>query len=212
MRYVTAVCVMAGFALVATRPGNALALMAAQSALPAASEGWEPLFDGKSLDGWVARDGPDTNWHVDGGLLTAGPDTSRGYLVTTREFDNFQLKVDFWLNTGANSGVFLRVPGKDTPIDQRTAVEVNISDTHKTWPTGSINEIARVGVVPTTINTWNSYDITADCPHIVVKLNGVTTVDVQDTRHTSGPVGVQYCCNSGNVVKFKNIYIRKLSR
>jgi hypothetical protein len=195
----------------ATPQGSALATMAGQAPGAPPSEGWEPLFDGKSLDGWVARDGPDTNWHVEDGLLTAGPDTTRGYLVTTRAFDNFQLKVEFWLNAGANSGVFLRVPGKETPIDQRTAVEVNISDTHKTWPTGSINEIARVGFTPSTINVWNSYEITADGPHIVVKLNGTTTVDVQDTRHIRGPIGVQYCCSGGHVVKFRNIYMRRLS-
>jgi 3-keto-disaccharide hydrolase len=210
MRYAAVLCVVA--VLVTIVPAGAHLVFGAQTAASRSTEGWEPLFSGTSLEGWVARDGPDTNWHVEDGLLTAGPETSRGYLVTTREFDNFQLKVDFWLNTGANSGVFLRVPGKEVAIDQRTAVEVNISDTHKTWPTGSINEIARVGFAPATANQWNSYEITADGPHIVVKLNGVTTVDVNDTRHTRGPIGVQYCCTSGHVVKFKNIYVRSLPR
>jgi hypothetical protein len=212
MRYTPILSFLAGLAVITMVSGATHDAVGAQSAGPDISEGWQPLFDGKSLDGWFARDGPDTNWHVEDGLLTAGPETTRGYLVTTREFDDFQLRVDFWLNAGANSGVFLRVPAKEIPIDQRTAVEVNISDTHKTWPTGSINEIARVGVVPTTINAWNSYDITAVGPHIVVKLNGVTTVDAQDPRHTRGPIGVQYCCSSGHVVKFRNIYIRTLPR
>ena len=174
--------------------------------------GWTRLFDGKTLDGWVTRDSADVRWRVEDGLLTAGPDSPRGYLVTTREFDNFQLRLEFWVNDGANSGVFLRVPGRDVPIDQRTAVEVNISDTHKTWPTGSINEVGRVPVTPATINRWNHYEITADGPHIVVALNGATTVDVQDPRHTRGPVGVQYCCREGNIVRFRNIEIRPLPR
>jgi len=177
----------------------------------AAPNGWVSLFDGKTLDGWVARDGPDSKWRVEDGLLTAGPESPRGYLVTTREFDNFDLHVEWWVNEGANSGVFLRVPKPDVPLDQKTGVEVNISDTHKTWPTGSINEVAKVGVALETINTWNTYDITANGPHIVVKLNGVTTVDAQDPRHTHGPVGVQYCCRSGHVVKFRNIRIRPIS-
>ena len=188
----------------------AASVAALATAVPA--DGWQTLFDGKTLDGWIARDGPDTDWHVEDGVLTAGPETSRGYLVTTREFDSFELTIDFWVNDGANSGVFLRVPKKEIPIDQRTGMEVNISDTNKTWPTGSINEIARVASVPTTINRWNSYDITADGAHIVVKLNGVTTVDAQDTRFTKGPVGVQYCCSKGHVVKFRNIQIRTITR
>ena len=122
------------------------------------------------------------------------------------------LPFEFWVNEGANSGVFLRVPGRDVAIDQRTAVEVNISDTHKTWPTGSINEVGRVPVTPATINQWNRYEITADGSHIVVALNGATTVDVRDPRHTRGPVGVQYCCRAGNIVRFRNIELRPLPR
>jgi hypothetical protein len=211
MRYLAALGVVTGL-VVATVPPVTAVNRANAAPQVESSDGWLALFDGKSLDGWVARDDPDTNWRVEDGVLIAGPDTSRGYLVTIREFDDFQIKVDFWLNSGANSGVFLRVPAMSVPIDQRTAVEVNISDTHKSWPTGSINEVARVGTVPATANMWNSYDITADGPHIVVKLNGVTTVDTRDARHTRGPVGVQYCCSGGHIVKFKNIYIRPLSR
>ena len=184
--------------------------LAFQSPSPAA-EKWEPLFDGKTLNGLATRDGA-ANWRAEDGVLTAGPESPRGYIATTREFDNFQLKAEFWVNEGANSGIFLRVPKIEVPIDQRTAVEVNISDTHRTWPTGSVNEIAKVPFAPATVGKWNSYDITADGPHLLVKLNGVTTVDAQDARHVRGPIGFQYCCNSGNVVKFRNIQIRAISR
>jgi hypothetical protein len=184
----------------------------AVSAPNAASGGWETLFDGKTLDGWVPRDRADVKFRVEDGLLVAGPESPRGYLVTTKEFDDFELTVEFWVNEGANSGVFLRVPKPDVPLDQKTGVEVNISDTHATWPTGSINEIAKVAVAPVSINKWNMYEITANGPHIVVKLNGTTSVDALDPRHARGPVGVQYCCRSGNVVKFRNIHIRSIAK
>ena len=211
MREVWAAFLGMAFAIaIATDHGARTALALQAGAAP--TGGWIRLFDGATLDGWVPRDGADVRWRVEDGLLTAGPDSPRGYLVTTREFDDFQLRLEFWVNDGANSGVFLRVPGRDVPIDQRTAVEVNVSDTHKTWPTGSINEVARVPVTPASINRWNRYEITADGPHIVVTLNGAITVDVQDPRHTRGPIGVQYCCRAGNIVRFRNIEIRPLPR
>src|SRR5689334_2842768 len=172
------IVVLAKCAASATARPESTMRAAAQTGAAAPAREWITLFDGRSLDGWLPRDGADVRWRVEDGVLTAGPDSPRGYLVTAREFDNFQLRADFWVNDGANSGVFLRVPGREVAIDQRTAVEVNISDTHKTWPTGSINEVARVPVTPTTINRWNHYEITADGPHIVVTLNGATTVDV----------------------------------
>ena len=210
MRNVFVLCAASSLAAFITTGGSVLTAGAALNAAPAGA--WETIFDGKTLDGWTPRDGADVKFRVEDGLLVAGPESPRGYLVTTREFDNFELTAEFWVNEGANSGVFLRVPGPDVPLDQKTGVEVNISDTHATWPTGSINEIEKVGFVPVTINKWNKYDITADGAHILVKLNGVTTVDAQDPRHVRGPVGVQYCCRSGNVVKFRNMQIRPLTR
>jgi len=167
--------------------------------------GWRLLFDGETLSGWTLRG--DAAWQVEDGAITAGPASARGFLATTEEFENFELQVDFWINEEANSGVFLRCPATGL-IDQKTAVEVNISDSHRIWPTGSINEVARVQERISTVGRWNRYRIVAAGSTLRVVLNGRTTVDTEDRRHVRGPIAFQSCCNDRSQVKFRNVKIR----
>ncbi len=170
------------------------------------AEGWVLLFDGTSLNGWVPR--LDGRWEVADGAISAVADAGRGFMVTTAHHANFQLRIDFWIDDTANSGVFLRCPAEGA-ISQGNAFEVNIFDPHETWPTGSINEVAKIQTVPQTAGHWNTFEITADGDHLVVQLNGQTTVDARSDRHQSGPIALQY--NGSGQVRFRNIKIRTIS-
>jgi len=67
--------------------------------------GWRLLFDGKSLNGWrkLAGDG----WAVKDGALTAisSAGSKQKDLLTTGEFDNFELFFEFKISKETNSGV-----------------------------------------------------------------------------------------------------------
>ena len=67
-------------------------------------DGWISLFDGASLFGWTPSEG--TNWHVEEGTIVAdsGPP---GLLRTPFHFDDFELRCEFHLAAGGNSGVFV---------------------------------------------------------------------------------------------------------
>src|SRR5690606_37433125 len=74
--------------------------------------GFEPLFDGKTLDGWA---GDKRYWKVEDGVIVGkNPDNSgEQFLRTAKTFDNFVLRLKFRHITG-NSGVNFRshtVPG-----------------------------------------------------------------------------------------------------
>ena len=112
-----------------------------------ATAGWVLIFDGTSLTGWAPR--LDGQWEVADGTISAVPDAGRGFMATTAHYADFQLTVDFWIDDTANSGVFLRCPAEGA-ISQGNAFEVNIFDPHTTWPTGSINEVAKIQTVPQT--------------------------------------------------------------
>ena len=171
----------------------------------AAANGWALLFDGTSLNGWAPR--LDGQWEVADGTINAVPDAGRGFMATTAHHANFQLSIDFWIDDTANSGVFLRCPAEGA-ISQGNAFEVNIFDPHATWPTGSINEVAKIQTVPETVGKWNTFEITADGDHLVVRLNGQTTVDARSDRHQSGPIALQY--NGSGQVRFRNIKLKVL--
>ena len=81
--------------------------------LGAQGDGFKPLFDGKSLDGWRGykkADASETRWKVEGGLVTIpendGKDT-RGQrdIITTGTYDQFDLRWEWKVAQGGNSGL-----------------------------------------------------------------------------------------------------------
>jgi hypothetical protein len=84
--------------------------------------------------------------------------------------------------------------------------EVNIFDTRpdQTYRNGGIVGVAAPSKVISTTNQWNSYEIIAKGSRLVAILNGVVTVDVQDSKFSSGPIALQY---GAGIVRFRNIEI-----
>ena len=76
-------------------------------------DGWQLLFDGKTMDGWrriYTNDLPKGGWHVADGCLIVEDNKGRGSssggdLITRKEYGNFELTFDFCLTSGANSGI-----------------------------------------------------------------------------------------------------------
>jgi hypothetical protein len=75
-------------------------------------QGYELLFDGRSTNGWKSSKGdefPKHGWEVKDGVLSvlSGKDSPErgGDIVTKKEFGAFDLKFDFMITEGANSGV-----------------------------------------------------------------------------------------------------------
>jgi hypothetical protein len=175
----------------------------APSSESAASAGeWRTLFDGSSLVGWT-RVG-DANWQLMDGAVSA--DSGTGFLLTAAPYADFDLDLEFFVTPDANSGVFIRCanPGE---IGAATCYEVNIFDQRPdpTYRTGGIVEVAAPKVVLETGDRWNHYEISAHGSHLVVKLNGQTTVDTNDDKLAAGPFALQY--GAGRVM-FRNVRIR----
>jgi hypothetical protein len=173
--------------------------------------GWILLFDGRALTGWEPTG--KAMWTVEEGVIRSKGDVP-GYLRTTRTFQNFELKAEFWADETMNSAIFVRCPSDPKlNVSPRTCYEVNIYDPHELWPTGSVNEIQTT--LPNRIPTagrWNQYEITLDGTRIVVKLNGKTTVDAKDDKFTSGTIALQANGpgGKGGVINFRNIKLRPL--
>lgn len=76
-------------------------------------DGWVPLFDGKTLNGWRGYKKPDaasTRWKVEDGMLTVdatGGGDTRGALdlITTDTYDAFELSWEWRIAPGGNSGL-----------------------------------------------------------------------------------------------------------
>ncbi len=169
---------------------------------------WIPLIDGaKGLDNWN-RVGT-ANWRAADGVIEADrSEQGAGFLVSKNSYTDFEIRAEFWVSDDANSGIFMRCsdPGK---ITDKTCYEANIFDQRPDpdYGTGAIVHIAKVIPMPKAGGKWNSYQITARGPQLTVTLNGVRTVEVQDSKLTSGPIAVQW---GKGTVKFRKLEIRPL--
>jgi hypothetical protein len=75
--------------------------------------GWKLLFDGQTTNGWrgaYRESFPEKGWDVRDGMLIVQPSgggeaANGGDIVTVNEYSSFELKLDFKLTEGANSGI-----------------------------------------------------------------------------------------------------------
>ena len=85
--------------------------------------GWQMLWDGKTTNGWRGaklNSFPDKGWAIENGelivLSSGGAESAAGGdIVTTQDYSDFELLVDFKLTPGANSGIKYYV---DTEINK----------------------------------------------------------------------------------------------
>jgi hypothetical protein len=165
-----------------------IALYVATLAAASAEEGFEPLFDGVSLDGWVLL-----GQHGDGYVVRDGkivcPPGSGGNLLSASEYSDFVLRFEFKLESGSNNGLCIRCPlawrnlaydGNELQIIDNSApryAEIKPWQKH-----GSLYDVApaKTGALRP-VGEWNSQEVTVQGPKIRVMLNGKTILDV-DTR------------------------------
>lgn len=188
-------------------------------------DGFVPLFDGSSLEGWTPVDSAPDNWKVaDGVLVTEG--RGAGWLSSDATYSDFVLRAEFRLQAAGNSGLLIRAPRQGEPWI--TGMEIQIlDDDAEVYETlmpyqycGSV-----YGVVPAIRGhtrepgQWNTMEIRADGPRITVTLNGATVVDTDLTAHRAaaaghpgilrpeGYIGLQ---SHSEPVEFRNIEIKAL--
>ena len=168
-------------------------------ALPAVGTSPKPCVT--AIKGSVLPAG-DSHWEVvDGALMGCGEPA--GYLTSDQSYKNFVLSIEFKTIADANSGVFVRTPGgnggyevqiwRQQPAGYNTGSIVNTAKTARDYQFKS--------------DQWNQYQITADGDHLVVVLNGETTLDVHDTQFSEGNIRLQY---QQFPIAFRNIKIRPL--
>jgi hypothetical protein len=184
-----------------------LAACGGETQAPAAGDdGWQTLLASDNLDGWATLG--DANWRFEDGAIVADQSSDPSYIVTEETYSDYELELDFWVDTDANSGVFIRCanPGE---ITDTSCYEVNIFDTRpdQTYRTGGIVNIAAPAEFIYTGGQWNSYRIVANGPSLQVELNGRALVDVEDSQLSSGPIALQY---GTGIVKFRNVRLRSL--
>ena len=181
------------------------------------SNGWVTLFDGQHLDHWNAIG--DANWMLIDGEVHAF--RGNGFLVSKETYGDFEIKAEFWVDSKANSGVFIRCTDPEK-VTATNAYEVNIFDERPdpSYGTGAIVNVGKVDPMPKAGGKWNVMEITAKGSTFTVVLNGQKTVDAaQDAKFASGRIALQHglgvkddkgVVNDRGVVKFRKVEIKSL--
>src|SRR6478752_9430286 len=76
-----------------------------QQASGQADAGWVVLFDGKNLDNFSPIG--DANWRIEDGVLVADKATKNSYMVSKKDYRDFQIRAECWVSDDANSAIFI---------------------------------------------------------------------------------------------------------
>jgi hypothetical protein len=159
-----------------------------------------------SFDGW--HQVGNANWSIENGEFVATE--GNGHLVTDKSYQDFRITAEFYVDVPtANSGIYFHITDL-AQIRDTTAYEANINDERADMEksTGAlVNHMAPSEYIATA-GKWNTYDVTIQGDHIVLILNGVTTVDTHNSTHpNAGPVSLQHLAGE---VRFRNVNIEAL--
>lgn len=160
------------------------------------ADGWVLLFDGQTMNGWRDFNGTSLTgpWEVqDGTIWTDGEgDDGNGYIVTDREYANFDLKWEWKIARGGNSGmIYHAVEGPQYKVPYVTGPEYQIIDDDnweevngyplEPWQRCAVDYAMYVPDFDTRIlkpaGQWNQSEIIFDNGHVTYLLNGKVTVE-----------------------------------
>lgn len=177
---------------------------AEEASSPDESE-WVTLFDGTDLSHF--NQVGEAEWEIIDDYVEADGYTW-SYLVTKESYGDFQLELEFWPSPDANSGVYIRCQNPEH-VRSDSGYEINIYDQNEN-PDNRTGAIIHFSAPMETIvagGRWNTYEITADGPHITVRLNGTLVNELEDDTYASGPIALQ---NNGGLIRFRNVRVKRL--
>jgi len=203
-------------------------------------EGWKLLFDGKTTEGWHSYLKPSASaaWAAKDGVLQLDATTKegRGDLVSDKEYENFELSIDWNISETGNSGIMF-VVHEDKAYDNTylTGPEYQLLDNQKAEDNKKANHlaaslydmIAPAKEASNPAGQWNHTVIRLKNGELTFWLNGVQTVsthmwDASWTELVSkskfkgwkgfamyhkGHISLQ---DHGHHIEFRNIKVREL--
>ena len=163
--------------------------------------GWKMLWDGETTDGWRGaklNEFPDEGWVIENGelivLASGGAESSAGGdIVTTELYGDFELKADFKITKGANSGIKYYVdtdinkgPGSSIGLEYQILDDENHPDAKLGNHQGSRTMASLYDLIKADPNKpvnpvghWNSAYISSKNNHVEHWLNGVKVLEYE---------------------------------
>lgn len=154
--------------------------------------GFRLLFDGESLDGWrgFRRSDPPAGWTASDGTLRFRPGRDGGDLITVEQFSDFELRLEWKVSPGGNSGILFRATEEEDRV-WKTGPEMQVLDDAR-HPDGGTPETsaganyalhAPAFDVVRPAGEWNEVLLRVVGPRVEHWLNGRRVVDYELWSH-----------------------------
>lgn len=174
------------------------------------------IFNGKNLDGWVIHG--TEKWYVENGLLIceSGPDKKYGYLSTEKNYDNFEITLEFLQEANGNSGVFIRSTFEGTKVSGwQVEVAPPNHDTggiYESYGRGWLVQIPDEKENILKMGEWNKMKIRVVGGRVTTWLNGQQMVDITDDKIAAGKgaIALQIHAGGGIKIKWRNLRVKEL--
>ncbi len=211
---------------------GAMVLSVAATAALAIEEGFIPLFDGKTLEGWTPKGGQAIYEVQDGSIVGRFKDNRRNaFLCTNKSYGDFILRLEFMLEAG-NSGVQFRSAVRHAGSDNEQVYgyqaeiggaknSARIYDEgrrgfkfDRTWLDDTEASVLEKATSVWKEKEWNQLEIQCVGPSLRTWLNGTAVVNMFDCESLTGFIGLQVHATKepdGSVcARFRNIRIKEL--
>jgi hypothetical protein len=155
----------------------------------AEQDGWKNLFDGKTTSGWhtYGKTSVNQRWKIaDGALYIDSTVQEGGDLVTDKEYENYDLKLEWKISKNGNSGIIFNVHEDASKYAEtyKTGPEVQVLD-NEGHPDGKILK-HRAGDLYDLIKSssepakgpgeWNAVEIINNKGKLQIFVNGTNVV------------------------------------
>jgi len=158
------------------------------------ADGWQLLFDGNTKNGWhiFNKKSDGSAWKVDNGTLHMDPSHLKDYqavgggdLVTDKDYDNFDFKVDWKIADSSNSGIIFYTQEDPKYKDTwNTGVEMQVLDNaghpdakiikHRAGDLYDLISSSPETVKPA--NQWNQVELISNKGKLECYLNGTKVI------------------------------------
>jgi quinoprotein glucose dehydrogenase len=193
--------------------------------LPEKEKGFQPIFNGKSLQGW---EGDQATWRVEDGAVVAGRldqmAPANQFLCTTSAYRDFVLRMQFKIEGTEgyiNGGIQVRskrvtnppneVSGYQYEVDNENAGYIYDESRRNRWLTPPNNAFTQA---ITRIGGWNDVEISCIGNRIRTTLNGYLVADFVETEIPNaveaGSIGVQIHGAGKTKVSYRNIRVKSM--
>jgi hypothetical protein len=183
-------------------------------------DGFKPLMDGKTFDGWKKTEENQDKWTIeDGAFVAHGERSHLFYVGEDKPFKNFHLKVEVMTEKGANGGIYFHTKYQPTGWP-KGGFECQVNNTHSDWiKTGSLYGLVNIGTSLAQDGKWWTQEIIVQGNRVTVLIDGKKLLEYNqpkgvqagsdfERKLSEGTFALQ--AHPGTMVKYRNVRVKRL--